>query len=428
MQRAALLAERLPRQQNLLFHAAQLRLDGRLGEAEQVAETAVRDFPREIQPRYELFFARNGQWKLAEDKVAMEEIVRLDERQASAHNFLAYANALDGDLPRALASLDRYAALLPPNDPNPIDSRGDVLAINERYDEAMESYRKNAELNPEWLGGSNVKIALTYLHLGKYALAEASAQSAYEKARKADRAELAGVLGDIEVGRGRLDRAVSRYEEAARIFAREAPEEADTPLFKAAQIYLEQGQPDAAIALAGRMAAPASGAIRGLALLARNNPKGAEREFASSRAALAPITGDYMADQAVAIARLLGAFYAGKYDEIRAGWPSLPRQVQPMIALQVGRAQLRQGMAADAEKQLQFVLKVHNLWSNRNTINRHNFLSYALAKFYLGEILEREGQKAEAINHYQEFLGHFENSTAKLPQIAEARAALKRLL
>jgi hypothetical protein len=42
--------------------------------------------------------------------------------------------------------------------------------------------------------------------------------------------------------------------------------------------------------------------------------------------------------------------------------------------------------------------------------------------------LEQSGKKAEAVNAYQEFLGHFENSTANLPQIAEARAALKRLL
>jgi cytochrome c-type biogenesis protein CcmH/NrfG len=51
-----------------------------------------------------------------------------------------------------------------------------------------------------------------------------------------------------------------------------------------------------------------------------------------------------------------------------------------------------------------------------------------LAHFYLGRILEQTGKKAEAITAYQEFLSHFENSTAKLPQIAEARAALKRLM
>ncbi len=51
-----------------------------------------------------------------------------------------------------------------------------------------------------------------------------------------------------------------------------------------------------------------------------------------------------------------------------------------------------------------------------------------MTNFYLGKMYEKEGKETEAINAYQEFLSHFENSTAKLPQIAEARAAVKRLL
>jgi cytochrome c-type biogenesis protein CcmH/NrfG len=51
-----------------------------------------------------------------------------------------------------------------------------------------------------------------------------------------------------------------------------------------------------------------------------------------------------------------------------------------------------------------------------------------LAQFYLGRVLEQSARKAEAIDAYKEFLSHFENSTAKLPQIAQARAALKRLM
>ncbi len=52
----------------------------------------------------------------------------------------------------------------------------------------------------------------------------------------------------------------------------------------------------------------------------------------------------------------------------------------------------------------------------------------ALAQFYLGKLLEQGGKKAEAINFYQEFLSHFVNSSARLPQITEARAAIKRLM
>jgi cytochrome c-type biogenesis protein CcmH/NrfG len=51
-----------------------------------------------------------------------------------------------------------------------------------------------------------------------------------------------------------------------------------------------------------------------------------------------------------------------------------------------------------------------------------------LTQFYLGKILEQTGKKAEALKAYQEFLCHFENSTAKLPQIAEVQAAVKRLM
>ncbi len=57
-----------------------------------------------------------------------------------------------------------------------------------------------------------------------------------------------------------------------------------------------------------------------------------------------------------------------------------------------------------------------------------DFFTATLAQYYLGRLLEQKGRKPESIDAYQRFLGHFENTTAKLPQIAEAPAALKRLL
>lgn len=428
MQRAAQLAERLPRQQKLLIQAAQLRLDGRLEEAQQVAETAVREFPREIGPRYELFSVRNAEWRPGDAKSMLEEIIRLDDRQAGAYNFHAYDTALVGDLPQALASIDRYAALLPPNDPNPIDSRGDVLAISGRYDEAIASYRKNVELHPDWFALSNIKIALSYLHQGKYSLAEASAQSAYEKATGSNRALAASVLGDVEVGRGRLERAVARYEEAARLYAKESPLKALTPLNKAAQIYFEQGQPQAVLTLAGRHDALYSRGAKCVALMAMKNQAAADKEIAADRASLSPLVGDYMAEKMAQLYRLLGNFYAGGTKQVVVDSPAPPRQYWIIPTLEIGRAQLDLGMVSEAEKQLRMVLKVHNLWSNSDTASSHNFLSYTLAQFYLAKIHEQAGGKTEAIDGYQDFLSHFENSTAKLPQIAEARAALKRLL
>ena len=99
-----------------------------------------------------------------------------------------------------------------------------MLVRNGRYEEALAAYRKNRELNPGWYWGSALDIANTYLCLGQYALAEASALSVTRQANDGNaRAETADMLGEIEVGRGRLDAAVARYEEAARLRETQPP-------------------------------------------------------------------------------------------------------------------------------------------------------------------------------------------------------------
>jgi eukaryotic-like serine/threonine-protein kinase len=51
-----------------------------------------------------------------------------------------------------------------------------------------------------------------------------------------------------------------------------------------------------------------------------------------------------------------------------------------------------------------------------------------LSHYYLGQLYERTGQRDQAINEYQEFLSHFQGSQAQLKQVADARAAMKRLM
>jgi tetratricopeptide (TPR) repeat protein len=341
---------------------------------------------------------------------------------------LAYGYGWQGDLTRALAAVDRYAAQLPPNDPNPIDTRGDVLAANERYDEALAQYRKNAQLNPAWLTGSGEKIALVYLQQKKYSLAEASAQAAYSRASGDDRAEVAGVLGDIEVGRGRLEEAVSRYEEAARLFAKQHPLRADAPLLKAARIQLAQGNPQAILELAGRHAVPGAGGVRALADLALKKDAAAKKDFGALRASLGPLAGDYMVERTIEFYRFLAAAYSGKWQQVTTDGAKIHPGFRRQTDYEMGRAFFETGNLTEAEHHLQVTLKAARDWSNSFEIAANDLICSILAQFYEGKILEQTGKKAEAINAYQEFLSHFENSTAKLPQIAEARAALARLM
>jgi tetratricopeptide (TPR) repeat protein len=147
------------------------------------------------------------------------------------------------------------------------------------------------------------------------------------------------------------------------------------------------------------------------------NEPAAEKEFNALRAYLTPPLGKYMAGKYVDEERLRAAAYAGRPQEVTMGRQPLGGQFRCDMAMIVGRAYLELGALPEAEQHLRSGLRAYP-----------NFLTYVLTQFYLGKILEQTGKKAEASKAYQEFLGHFENSTAKLPQIAEARAALKRLM
>jgi len=298
MARAAQIAERLslPRQQKLEILAAQLYFDDRWEEEDELLQSVVREFPRELEPRRELLQCRMQEGKYSEAIPIGEELLRLDERQPEVCYVLGWAYGLEGDLPQALATVDRYAALLPPNDPAPVDQRGDVLRENGRSDEALAAFLKNRELHPDWAWGSALEIATTYLHLGQYSLAEASALSVPRQWNEANARPMTSTaywLGEIEVGRGRLDAAVARYEEAARLLETKPPPMAFGALWPAAQIYFEQREPEAALALGRRHPVPSASDVRGTAYLLLKNEPAAEKEFNALRAYLTPPLGEY---------------------------------------------------------------------------------------------------------------------------------------
>ncbi len=177
-----------------------------------------------------------------------------------------------------------------------------------------------------------------------------------------------------------------------------------------------------------RPAAPWAAAVRGMANVVLNNAAAAEKEFVALRASVTPWVGDYRARELIDTYRLVAATYAGRSQELLAASSHLTGARSNILTLNLGRAYLERGEFAEAERQLNLALKMNRLWGNPDSLASHNFLCYTLAQFYLGRVAEQTGKKAEAVNAYQEFLSHFENSNAKLLQIAEARAALKRLL
>ena len=65
---------------------------------------------------------------------------------------------------------------------------------------------------------------------------------------------------------------------------------------------------------------------------------------------------------------------------------------------------------------------------NPEAISRRFPVLEMLSHYYLGQLYERTNKRDQAVNEYQDFLSHFPNSHTKLPQVADARASLKRLM
>jgi tetratricopeptide (TPR) repeat protein len=106
----------------------------------------------------------------------------------------------------------------------------------------------------------------------------------------------------------------------------------------------------------------------------------------------------------------------------------LPNSIRAAFRYPRGWAYFETKDYSRAEQDLRAAIFEENDLGDPGTVISRSPLRAALAHFYLGQVYEATGKRDQAVNEYQEFLSHFENSRASLPQIALARAALQRSL
>ena len=425
--RASLLAERqgLPEQQKLFIQARLLVLDARSEEAIPIFREIVRRYPRELFPRLWLADTLPIQGSFKEATSVLEEATKLDDSEQNVTwNQLAYAYGFQGDLSRALNAVDRSAALQPLNDPNPIDTRADIYAMRGQWNSALAEYKRNLESHPEF-SFTREKIALVYLLAGKNHEAVEVARVAYQKESGLGRAYARNVQGDVALGSGNLVVASEHFAQAARIFGTVRADLSRWESWKSAEVYFEQGQPKLALALANQLPDFSAAEIRGVAYLLLNNDAAAEKEFATVRNDMVPYFSDYNIEQFIAFDRLSAASYSHQWPNVIAGWSKLGGDIKIRNRFFPGRAYTESALYPQAEEELRTGLR----WLSPGNLvgSFSDFFCDELSQFYLGKVFEHEGKKADAINFYRAFLSHFQNSTARLPQISEARGAIQRL-
>jgi tetratricopeptide (TPR) repeat protein len=141
--------DRLPERQRLLVEAAYTEAEGRPEQAIELLEDLVIRYPDEEEAwdRLQRFYRRVNRPEKALEAAARG--VEAVPQSGPLRNSYGYELMRWGRYPEALRELETYAELVP-NEPNPYDSLAEAYLITGQPEEALETYARPLELDPDW--------------------------------------------------------------------------------------------------------------------------------------------------------------------------------------------------------------------------------------------------------------------------------------
>jgi len=210
---------RLPRYEQLSLQALKA---GRSRDVEAliaIRQQLVSEFPRATVDRGILAVVLSSVGKREQSLELLRQGLVLDPKNEDLLNFQSYALAQWGDINGALAAADAYVAVRP-GDPNPLDTRGDVLFVAGRDDEAVAAYRKVLELKADFTDyGEYLKLAIVYTDQKKSDMAHAAFQQ-YLQRTSAPLLYAPGFEAQIKQSEGDFDGALTSYRTAVQHLGR----------------------------------------------------------------------------------------------------------------------------------------------------------------------------------------------------------------
>ena len=161
IQRAQEYSADATKRDRLWIEAYVARCTERFDEAIRHLEELVTTYPDEKRGRIYLSVLYRNQGRLEDQERVLEEVLWLDPTHATAINELAYTAARMGDAARA-DSLSRRFMALRPDHWNSYDSRGDILEMLGRKEEARVMFREVIRLRPSFMW-AYAKLLISYL-------------------------------------------------------------------------------------------------------------------------------------------------------------------------------------------------------------------------------------------------------------------------
>jgi eukaryotic-like serine/threonine-protein kinase len=399
-------------------------------EAEVAArQQLVSEFPRQSLDRGVLAIILRAFGKGEQANEVLQQGLALDPKNEDLLNIKSYGQAFEGDFNNALSTNDSYIAVRP-GDPNPLDSRGDVLFMAGRDDEAVAAYRKVLELKPDFSDyGEYLKLAIVYTDQKKPDMANAAFQQFAHRASPISRLYVPGYEAQFKQTGGDLEGALASYREAIRQLGQAKQSQAgETFLRPYAALSVLLGESSSALSFAQQQKLDdyEQQTVAFLQTLA-GNPSAAQQSlhrFAASHPWIAPRALEINQ----AFADIAAAVHRGDGQTALSRASSIPDFQVPYLLFLKGRAHLLTNDYASAETDFRAALRNERSVANTGALTERFPLIGILCHYYLGQLYERTSKRDQAINEYQEFLSHFASSQSRLAQVGEARTALKRLM
>ena len=374
-------------------------------------------------------------WQIAEGEEKqriIEEAIRLDPYYAAAYNQLAYLLADKREFAAADSVIARYSAL-EPNEPNPRDSRGEILERAGEYEKARAQYREALEIEPTFVYALD-HLVRSYFREGRAADARAELESYLPGLSPDVAARLRVLIGDTYTFEGAFDEALGSYHGAAEVgIASGRPELRIEGLTSVAWLTLFSGRyaeaNQAASVLYGIdpynstalrvavMVAGEQGEIEELERLVED----VLRVIAEAEAFRELGMGRYEPELLRALVRyyrgepaVLVATFDGLKEELGAPLDLFVMWEEVWAHLELGNGERALGMVKNQKGRIE--------WEGR-----HRPITALRVLYEQGRAHELLGETAEAAEGYEELVAQLGGSLAEVPRLADTPERLARL-
>ena len=334
----------------------------------------------------------------------------LDPKSEGVLNFQSYVLVKSGDVNGALAANDAYSAIRP-SDPNPVDTRGDILFMAGRDDEAIAAYRKAIALKPNFNDyGEYLKLAIVYTDQGKPDVANASFQQFAQRTSPLLRLYVPGFQAQFKQTAGDFEGALAGYREGVLQLGRAKQTEVAGQLLRPfAMLSVLLGENASALSFVQqqKLDGEESQTLAFLQTMAGNSTAAQQslQKYASSHPWIAPRTIEVRQ----VYFDMTAAVQKGDGQTALSRAASIPNFRLYLLFLKA-RAYLLTNDYASAETEFRRVLRTERSLENGGVLAQRFPALGVLSHYYLGQLYEKTGKHDQAINEYQEFLSHFAGS------------------